>query len=35
MDDDGQAMPSDVVEFEESMTRIHQSLGMEIPEWLR
>jgi len=23
------------VEFEDSMTRIHQNLEMEIPEWLR
>lgn len=23
------------VEFEDSMTRIHQNLGMEIPEWLQ
>jgi hypothetical protein len=33
MDDDTQGMSA--VEFEDSMTRIHEELGMEIPGWLQ
>lgn len=35
MGPDEESMPVDTVVFEDSMTRIHESLGMEIPEWLR
>jgi hypothetical protein len=39
MDEEDGARPfgqaNSALEFEDSMTRIHQNLGMEIPEWLR
>lgn len=38
MDEEGTATPSgqtqSSIEFENSMTRIHHDLGMELPEWL-
>lgn len=32
MDDDA---PENLVEFSDSMTRIHEDLGMAVPEWLQ
>jgi hypothetical protein len=32
---DEEELPPSVVAFEESMTRIHQDLGMEVPAWLQ
>jgi len=33
MDEDG--VTTNYVEFEDSMTRIHDELGIPLPEWLR